>query len=277
LAKMFEKRYLELGGKIHYSSKVTRVVVENDIAQGIELDSGEKHQADIVVSAADGYYTIYEMLRGKYIDQKIDDRYKGKNKLLKPFPSLVYVSLGISRKLDHLPHQVVYQLDGPFRIDPETERDTLNTTIYHFDPTLADEGKTCVNVMFESYAYEYWTNLRENEVDKYKQEKQRIAEIVIDGLDEKIGDIKDKVEVVDVATPATFSRYTNNWKGSYEGWLPQPGALMMSAKKELPGLKNFYMIGQWVESTGGLPPAILSGRNVTQIICKKAGKKFETK
>ena len=43
------------------------------------------------------------------------------------------------------------------------------------------------------------------------------------------------------------------------------------------GIKNFYMIGQWVEPEGGLPAGILSGRNVTQIICKKDGKKFFTK
>jgi len=44
----------------------------------------------------------------------------------------------------------------------------------------------------------------------------------------------------------------------------------------LSGLKNFYMAGQWVEPGGGLPSAILSGRNVTQIICKKDKKKFIT-
>ena len=274
LARRFENKYLELGGKIHFRSKVTRIIVENDIAQGIELENGNTHRADIVVSAADGYYTIYKMLEAKYINKKIDDRYQGKDKLLKPFPSLVYVSLGISRKLDHLPHQVIYQLNEPFKIDPETERDTLNTTIYHFDPTFAEAGKTCLNVMFESYAHDYWQNLRENDQKKYKEEKERIAGIVIAGLDEKIGDIKERVEVVDVATPATFSRYTNNWQGGYEGWLPGPGTLTMRIKKELPGLKNFYMAGQWVESTGGLPLAMLSGRNVTQIICKKDSKKF---
>ena len=46
-------------------------------------------------------------------------------------------------------------------------------------------------------------------------------------------------------------------------------------KKELPGLKNFYMIGQWVESGGGLPPALMSGRGVAQIICKRDHKRFK--
>ncbi len=37
-------------------------------------------------------------------------------------------------------------------------------------------------------------------------------------------------------------------------------------KKTLPGLKNFYMAGQWVEPGGSIPKVILSGRNVTQVI-----------
>ena len=79
------------------------------------------------------------------------------------------------------------------------------------------------------------------------------------------------------ATPATFNRYTNNWRGSYEGWLPGPGALMVTIKKELPGLNNLYMIGQWVEPGGGLPNTIRSARHVAQIICKKDNKEFEVK
>ena len=48
-------------------------------------------------------------------------------------------------------------------------------------------------------------------------------------------------------------------------------------KKELPGLNNLYMIGQWVEPGGGLPNTIRSARYVAQIICKKDNKEFEVK
>jgi len=45
-------------------------------------------------------------------------------------------------------------------------------------------------------------------------------------------------------------------------------------KKELPGLKNFFMIGQWVEPGGGVPNVFQSGRNLAQIICKRDRKRF---
>ena len=85
------------------------------------------------------------------------------------------------------------------------------------------------------------------------------------------------MEVVDVSTPATVIRYTNNWKGSFEGWLLTPKIGLKQMKKTLPGLKHFYMAGQWVSPGGGLPPAILSGRDVAQIICMKDKKKFAAK
>ena len=68
-----------------------------------------------------------------------------------------------------------------------------------------------------------------------------------------------EIEAIDVATPATFHRYTNNWQGSYEGWLPAPGAMLSRIGKTLPGLGDFYHIGQWVEPGGGLPNCIRSG------------------
>jgi hypothetical protein len=36
------------------------------------------------------------------------------------------------------------------------------------------------------------------------------------------------------------------------------------------------MIGQWISPGGGLPSGILTGRNVTQVMCKKDGKTFVT-
>jgi phytoene dehydrogenase-like protein len=45
--------------------------------------------------------------------------------------------------------------------------------------------------------------------------------------------------------------------------------------KTLPGLDDFYMIGQWVEPGGGLPTAAMSARRMMETICKQDGKPFE--
>jgi phytoene dehydrogenase-like protein len=269
-ARLIERKYKELGGEMAYQSKVTRVVVEEDQAVGIMLEDGERYDADIVVSAADGHYTIFNMLDGNYVTEEIRDYYDN----LEIFPSVVLVSIGVARTFENEPHALVFPLDRPLVIDETSKPNEMYCRIFNFDPTLAEKGKTCISAMFGTSNYEYWQNLRTNDSEKYKEEKSRIAEEVIEALERRFGGIKENVEVYDVATPATLNRYTNNWKGSIEGWLPTPKALVLRMKKDLPGLRNFYMIGQWVEPGGGLPPALMSGRNVAQIICKNDNKRF---
>jgi phytoene dehydrogenase-like protein len=275
-AKLIEKKYVNLGGKVNYNSRVEKIIVEDDCARGIRLENGDTHKADIIISAADGYSTIFNMLDGKYVDEKRREYYSGKCEKLKVFPSLVFVSLGVTRKFDNEPHSLVFPPKKPIVVDKSINYEYLPVRIFNFDPTLAPEGKTSITVMLGTYNYEFWVDLRKNDKEKYRQEKERIANEVIEALEERFGNIKSNIEATDVSTPASLIRYTNNWKGSFEGWHPGRGTMMLRIDKTLPGLKDFYMIGQWVEPGGGLPPAIWSGRNVAQIICKKDRKKFTT-
>ena len=113
----------------------------------------------------------------------------------------------------------------------------------------------------------------------YKEKKNQMARTVVELLDQRFPGISRQVEMVDVATPLTFERYTGNWKGSYEGWLltPQNSFTMMNRMSQtLPGLHNFYMCGQWVEPGGGLPSGVMSGRRLVKAMCKLDRKKFQT-
>ena len=95
-------------------------------------------------------------------------------------------------------------------------------------------------------------------------------------LDRRYPGLADQVEMVDVATPTTFERYTGNWQGNHQGWLPTTEYFNLRMSETLPGLESFFMAGQWVEPGGGLPMAVMSGRNVTQIICQQDKRPFVT-
>jgi phytoene dehydrogenase-like protein len=146
--------------------------------------------------------------------------------------------------------------------------------IYSFDPTLAPEGKTVLRVMLTT-EYEFWQELKPDR-ERYRAEKEQIAETVIAQVDRRWPGLAEQVEMVDVATPTTFERYTGNWKGNHQGWLPSTENFGLSMSKTLPGLNGFYMAGQWVQPPGGLPMAAISGRYVTQIICKADRRTFVT-
>lgn len=253
---------------------MTRINIENNRAIGITLENGEIYNgADVVISAADGHYTIFEMLEGKYCNKKIDDLYQ-KHPM---WPSAVIVSLGLSRTFERESSQLELWLSEPFVVDEQSRLDSLPITIYDFDSTLADEGKTCVRAILRTDNYHYWHDLKENDSLVYEREKERVARSLIEILDKQMGNIIPYVEVADVATPATFYRYTNSWKGCTQGWEWLSGLIPETIKKELPGLKGFYMIGHWVMPGGGVSSALVLGRDVTRIICKRDKKKFRAK
>jgi phytoene dehydrogenase-like protein len=269
-ARLIEKKYRELGGTIHYNSRVKKIITGDNAAKGVLLENGETHESDIVVSAADGYSTIFEMLEGRYTGKKILRFYEN----YKTSPSYLQFSLGVSRTFPGVPPKVVFPLEKPLVIDPDTSYEDIKVRVLNFDPTLAPEGKTVIISVFHTYHYNYWMDLRKNNKEKYKHEKKRIVDEIIEILEKKFGNIKSDVEVTDISTPATVIRYTGNWKGSVQGWLFTPAMGLKPLEKMLPGLKNFYMAGQWVEPCGGLPPALTSARNITQVICKNEKKKF---
>lgn len=271
-SRAIEKRYLSLGGEMQYRARVSKILTENGHAVGVRLEDGAEHRADYVISAADGHATIFEMLEGKYLDDTI----KGYYEKLIPFPPVMYVALGVNRLFTDLPSSAsgnALLLKEPVMIGGKKHA-YLKPHIFNFDPGLAPAGKTLITMMIP-VDFDHWQDLRKDEA-RYKAEKEKVADAVVAILDKRFPGLAQQVEMRDVASPTTFVRYTNNWKGSYEGWqvTPDTWSFGRTMRKTLPGLDNFYMAGQWVEPGGGLPAVAMSGRNVVQIICKKEGRKF---
>ena len=270
-AQALERRYLELGGEIHYKSQVEKILVENDMAVGVRLYNDEVYKANIVISAADGRGTIFDMLDGMYANRAIRQLYDGHHTV---YPQ-IQVSLGVARDLSGEPHWVEYLLDKPLLIAGQ-ERSHVGIKHYCFAPRLAPPGKSVIASLLPT-TYSYWQHIYGHKL--YDTEQEQVADILIDFLGGIYPGIKSQIEVIDVATPLSHERYTGNWQGSNCGWLLTKGIMplmLRGVRKTLPGLKNFYMAGQWVEPGGMVSVVAMSGRNAIQMICHAEGKPFMT-
>jgi len=278
-AQAMERRYLDLGGKIRYRSRVAKILTKDNRATGVLLADGTEHPADIVVSAADGYSTIYGMLDGRYVDDKIANYYS-RRVPQGPQSFAVHVSFGVAREMPRTDHALVLLAgsgDGADAAKPiiaGLPHDRLDVEIYAFDPALAPAGKTTVKVALES-DYDFWQRLRQEGDEAYQAEKQRTAEAVLDWLERRFPGIREQVEVVDVATPLTSERYTANYRG-LQAW-GASDTVSFSTKgftRTLPGLTGFHMVGQWAEATIGLSTAAASGRSLVKRLVKAEGRRF---
>ena len=270
-ARATERRYLELGGEIHYKSPVEKILVENGCAVGIRLYNDEVHRADQIISAADGHGTLFGMLGEEYVPRKMTKMYDGHI----PTYSMSLISLGVNRDLSAEPHWATYLLDEPLLIIGE-ERHEIGVKHYCFDPSLAPARKSVVQVMLRTN-YVYWQRIYGHKI--YDTEQSQVSDILIDFLEKLYPGISHQVEVIDEATPLSYERYTGNWQGSTTGWLLSDKTAMLmllGIQKTLPKIKNFYLAGQWVEPGGSVPLVALSGRNAVQMICHADQKSFST-
>ena len=262
-------RYTRLGGTVRYRTRVTTVKVENHRATGVHCADGTFVPADTVVSCADGHTTIFKMLDGKFVDKKIRYLYDH----CQTFPAIVQVSLGIKKNFPDAPHTLNLPLREPVRVDEQTSYDRLEVETFGSDSRLCAEGTSVMTIRLQT-SHAFWTGLKKTDPPRYRAEKKRVVQETIAALDQRFPGLAEHLERSDIATPATFVRYTGNWQGSYEGWLPTPRILGRRIPYTLPRLKNFYMAGHWVVAGGGLPSAALAGRYVAQMVCAQNGKKF---
>ncbi len=269
IARAIEERFIKLGGKISYKSKVSKILVENDGAVGVRLADGTEQRADIVVSAADSHSALFEWLDGKYIDDEV----RGYYQKLPVFPPLVFVSIGVATDLAKEPITTSFPLRNVFKIG-ESEYKRITVRNHSHDSTLAPAGKTVLSTMIPT-DYDYWKEIGQNK-EKYDAEKAHVEEAVINAVAERYPGIRSKIEAVDVATPLTFVRYTGNWRGSYEGWQFTRDTMRLNMKSTLSSLSNFYMAGQWLAPAGGLPRAALSARKTVKLLCKNEKIPFKT-
>lgn len=194
----------------------------------MRLADGAEHRSDIVISTCDGRTTIFDMLDGKFLDDKVRHYYHE----WPLYEGYLQISLGVARNFSSEPESLIFHLDDPIQVGNQT-RHWLHMRHYCYDPTMVPEGKSVVTACYQFTNYEYWKKLYADR-EKYKAEKQAVADAVIDRLDRRFPGTKEKAEVVDVATPVTFERYTGNWKGSHMGWRNTPQTEGTWMKRTLP-------------------------------------------
>jgi phytoene dehydrogenase-like protein len=262
-------RYRRLGGSLRLNTCVTSVKVEQNQARGVHCASGAFVPARTVVSCADGHTTIFKMLEGKFADRKVRFLYDH----CQTFPAILQISLGVKMVFPGAPHTLNLPLRQPLCVDDQTRHERLEVELFGAASGLCPEGTTVMTVRMPT-RHEHWMGLKKDEVQRYRAEKRRLVQEVIAALEQRFPGLTPQIERSDIATPATFMRYTGNWQGSYEGWLPTPRILGRRIHFTLPRLKNFYMAGHWVVAGGGLPSAAMAGRYVAQMICSQFGKKF---
>ena len=263
------KKFQELGGVLHTSTPVKKIIIEKKKASGIELEDGSIVKADEVISAVDFSFLYDKLIDSKYMPKDLKKAYENR----KAYP----ITSGF---------QVAYAIDDTFSADDTVFFDCeplsigsqsftrMSVKSYAYDKSFAPEGKTVLqaNIVQFDVDYEFWSSLSREE---YKEKKAKLAQELTKRIIKEFPELEGKIELLDCWTPLTYKRYCNAYHGSYMGFVTTVGNKQMRMKGLVKGIDNLFLAGQWIMSPGGLPIAVISGKFAVQRILKRDGKSIE--
>ena len=82
----------------------------------------------------------------------------------------------------------------------------------------------------------------------------------------KIPNLREHIEVLEVATPITLQRYTANSNGSFIGWEMTPNQMMLNQLSQETPIPNLFLAGAWTMPGGGVGTVLLSGDTCSTLV-----------
>ncbi|UCF79930.1 MAG: NAD(P)/FAD-dependent oxidoreductase [Acidobacteriota bacterium] len=269
------------GAEIRTEAPVAKIVVRNDTATGVVLESGEEISGKIVVSATDAHRTFLKLIDPAWLDPKFLWNIRNFK--------MTGISAKINLALDGLPEFTCLPGNGPhmrgyivgtpsmeywerafddakygrFPKAPFYEMNILSLS----DPSVAPEGKHVASVFVYYVPYD----LKEGNWDDRREE---LGDLVIDGFAKYAPNLKKLILHRQVLTPLDLERNYGLTRGDNEhGEVRLEQLLFMRpvpgwARYRMP-IDNLYMCGASTHPGGGI--TAMPGRNAAQMILKDFG------
>jgi len=140
------------------------------------------------------------------------------------------------------------------------------------DPTLAPEGKGTLTShcpAFFDYADHWRTEAGLKRGQAYRDFKQEYGAVLIERVEKAlVPGLRNHIELMEIATPVTYWRYTGKRAGSIMGATPTMRNFKSKLAHYRTPVQNLLLGGQWAEYSGGVPIAIRAGTNASLMILK---------
>ncbi|WP_013322256.1 carotenoid isomerase [Gloeothece verrucosa] len=239
------------GSVIEYQARVTKILLENGKAVGVELANGQQYRAKRIVSNATRWDTFEKLLSPEIMP----DKEKRWQKRYQKSPSFLSLHLGI--KANVLPpqsecHHIL--LEDWQRM--EDEQGTIFVSIPTLlDPDLAPEGYHIVHAFTPSWIDE-WRGLTSSQ---YQLKKEEAAARIIERLEQIFPGLAKGLDYQEVGTPRTHRRFLGRVDGSY-GPIPRyklAGLLAMPFNRT--SIAGLYCVGDSTFPGQGLNAVAFSG------------------
>jgi len=253
------KTFENLGGKLFLKTKVKKVNIENGAVSGVVLENGTL-AADAVIVTQETLAAVEQLF-----DIPLNDAWLTElRENIKPVVC-TFICIGIRAKMPQMPVLPQWELDEPITCAGETITKICFNNYAGYEG-YAPEGNAALTTILISDTYDFWKKAKED--GSYDEEKRKLADQIRRVICQKYPQAEGNIEVIDIATPLTYERYTGAYHGS---WMRVLG--VGDKMKIYPGfiksVSGLYFAGHRLMYSGGLPIALNSGRKAAQMVCRQ--------
>ena len=260
--------FKQLGGKIHCNAPVSRILIKNKKAVGIETADKKTILADYVISAVDTMEMFGKLIGKEYMDSKWQSCYADMKKY--PLFSAVQAAFMVDKEAYEEKGTIFFDC-YPFETGGKKVV-RISVKSYEYEPDFAPAGKTVLQVNVPQFdkEYLYWKGLSK---EKYEKQKKEAVKAIEERILMQFPKLKGHMELLDCWTPLTYERYCNAYHGAYMGFITKKGVKSFRVKGIVKGIKNLYVASQWIMAPGGLPVAVTAGKfAIWRIVRKEKGR-----
>jgi phytoene desaturase len=262
IVEAFKSLAESLGVKIYTDAPVDKIITKDGKAIGISVN-GEPHYAEIILSGADYHHT--ETLLDEH-QRVYSEKYWNKRTFA---PSALLFYVGFDKKLKGLTHHNLF-FDKSFDAhaleiydNPKWPEDPLFYASFTSltDPTVAPEGKE--NGFF-------LIPLAPDLTGDDDETREQYFDMIMDRMERHTGQtIREHIIFKRSFSVADFKKDYHSFKGNAYGMantLRQTAFLRPSIKSKK--VENLFFTGQLTVPGPGVPPALISGKIVSEQIIK---------
>ncbi len=270
-----------LGGEVRTRARVDRILVEDGHVSGVRLRHGEVITAPVVISNADYKRTVLELVGPDHWRAETVARAESAQMSL----PLACVYVTVSRDLVTDQPNCNYFLfpswdvEGAYSSLEEGELPGGELPFAYVsiasrkdpgNPHLCPPGHTNFQIMtLVPRGHQWWGvpegpagGARYRRIPQYRRTKKELTDMLIEAAESVLGDFRDDITHLEMATPVTHERYTLSTGGTSYGLAHSPEQTGVNRPDHRTEIEGLYLAGASTRTAHGIAGAMLGGVTV---------------
>jgi phytoene dehydrogenase-like protein len=219
-----------------------------------------------IVSNSNLRSTIFHMVGEEHFDRSFVESARAVR--LNNSSTQVYMAMKPGVEIPESTGDLLFCSTAPaFRTDLLLDRNITSRTFSFYYPRTRPHAKERYAIVSSTNAH--WSDWSDLSEEDYQASKQDLIETTLEALEKYVPNCRDKIDVVEAATPKTFHHYTKHLAGASFGTKFEGLAVSRSLPQQIHGLYHAGSVGIIMSGwLGAINYGVIVSNEVDQMLCR---------